>query len=132
MHTCFFVRTDGKYIRINCSDVICIEGCKNYVRIVTEKKSYLVLATMKRMEMLLPSESFVRIHKSYIIPIERLTEFNSEVAYLGNKFFPVGKQYRGFLEKAVHLITLDDLREPTAPSHLVPAKMLVGFGARVA
>jgi hypothetical protein len=132
MHNCFFVRTGGKYLRINYSDVVCIEGCKNYVRIVTDKKSHLVLATMKRMELLLPVTHFVRIHKSYIIPIERLTEFNAEVAYLGTKFFPVGKQYKGFLETAVQLITVDDVQETTVQPHLMPSDRMVRFGARVA
>ncbi len=62
MRNCFFIREKGKYVRINFQDVIYVEGCKNYLRIVTVCKAYLVLLTMKKLEQVLPSHSFRRVH----------------------------------------------------------------------
>lgn len=97
----FFIRSNGKYIRINISDILYIEGCRNYVKIVTTNKSLLVLITLKRIEQFLPVGLFVRIHKSYIISLDYLLWFDSDQVQVLSRQLPVGAQYKGVLEKHV-------------------------------
>jgi DNA-binding LytR/AlgR family response regulator len=101
MHNYFFIRTDGKYIKINFQEIIYVEGSKNYTKIITDQRSYLVLITMKRMEEILPASLFQRIHKSFIVSLDRIMEFNTDTVYLKGSELPIGHLYKGVIEKAV-------------------------------
>ena len=101
MRNYFFIRINGKYIKINFHEIIFVEGCKNYTKIITDQRSYLVLVTMKRMEEVLPVALFQRIHKSFIVSLDRIVEFNADAVYLKGNELPIGHLYKGVLEKAV-------------------------------
>ncbi len=102
-HDFFFVRTDGRYVRINYSDIRYIQSDRNYLRIYTEEKFHIVRMNLKRLESLLPSNHFVRVHKSFIIALHRIKEFDHELVYLKNQQIPIGEQYKGVLERALPL-----------------------------
>ena len=101
MQKYFFVKANGKYVKIELQEILYVEGCGNYLKIVTERRSHLVLITMKRMEKLLPTYSFKRIHKSYIVSLDKIVEFDSERVSLKEKELPIGGQYRDELERSV-------------------------------
>ncbi|MCE2769507.1 MAG: LytTR family DNA-binding domain-containing protein [Saprospiraceae bacterium] len=94
----FFVKADKKLIKINHNEIIYIEGLKDYVIIRMENQRVITLQTMKSLEEKLPVLKFKRIHRSYIVNIDRIN------AILGNmvevfeknipKLLPVGKNYR--------------------------------------
>jgi DNA-binding LytR/AlgR family response regulator len=104
MQTHFFIRLNGKYVRINLSEILYIEGCRNYVKIVTAAKPILALITLKSMEVMLPDELFVRIHKSYIVSLNRIQTFDAEEVHLTERILPIGSQYRGVLERKVYIV----------------------------
>src|SRR5688572_27580864 len=89
----FFAKIDGKYQGIPFGDVDYIEANKNYVRIVTANNRFLIHATMKQMEGKMPHHLFFRIHKSYIVAINRITAFDHEYLYLQNTRLPLGANY---------------------------------------
>ena len=97
----FFIRTNGRYVRINFQDIIYLEGRRNYIRIVTESGFYMTLITMKQIEQLLPAALFRRIHKSYIVSMDRVVEFDSDTVYLKNKQLPIGENYRQAFENSL-------------------------------
>jgi DNA-binding LytR/AlgR family response regulator len=70
-----FVKTEskGKLLKINLPEIDYIEGMKNYVAIYCNGKKILVYTSMKDLEERLPSKQFVRVHKSFIIPVNRIT-----------------------------------------------------------
>ncbi len=70
-----FVKTEskGKLLKINLADIDFIEGMKNYVAIHCGEKKTLVYTSMKELEERLPHKRFLRVHKSYIIPIAKIT-----------------------------------------------------------
>ena len=119
MQKYFFIKTDGRYIKINFTDMILVEGCRNYCKIVTENKSYLVLITLKRMEHFLPASLFCRIHKSFIVSLDRIVEFNTDTIYLKDKQMPIGQQYKSELHKSVTII--NDTTEIMKPGISFPA-----------
>jgi len=94
----FFVKADKKLMKVNYSDIIYIEGLKDYVIIRMDNSRIVTLQTMKSLESKLPVHLFKRIHRSYIVGIEKIT------AVVGNmveviekgapKHIPVGKNYR--------------------------------------
>lgn len=70
-----FVKTEskGKLLKINLPEIDYIEGMKNYVAIYCDGKKILVYTSMKDLEDRLPRKRFIRVHKSFIIPVERIT-----------------------------------------------------------
>ena len=77
----FFIRTDGKYVKLCFNEILYAEGSRNYTKIFTETKQYLVLITMKRLEQFLPDNLFVRIHKSFIISLEKSVLIVNDAEY---------------------------------------------------
>ena len=70
-----FVKTEskGKLLKINLADIDYIEGMKNYVAIHCREKKTMVYTSMKELEERLPRKRFLRVHKSYIIPVAKIT-----------------------------------------------------------
>ncbi len=100
----FFIKTDGKYVKICYQDILYVEGSRNYTKIITEKKQYLVLLTMKRFEEFLPPALFKRVHKSFIVSIDKIVEFDKEIVKIKDKELPVGHHYRNELENTVPIV----------------------------
>ncbi len=93
-----FVKSDKKLVKIKYDDIIYIEGLKDYVIIRMQEGRVITLQTMKSLEQKLPENLFKRIHRSYIVSIDKINAFvgNSiEVKEKGAaKLIPVGKNYK--------------------------------------
>ena len=101
----FFVKADKKLVRVKFSEILYIEGLKDYVIIRLEAGRVISLQTMKSLEDKLPNRDFVRIHRSYIVGMDKIH------AIIGNmveviekgapKHLPIGKNYRDALLELV-------------------------------
>ncbi len=93
-----FVKADKKLVKINFDEIIYIEGLKDYVIIRLENTRVITLQTMKSLEDKLPMAMFKRIHRSYIVNINKISAIVGnmvEVMEKGQaKHLPVGKNYR--------------------------------------
>lgn len=100
-----FVKADKKLIRLKYSEIQYVEGLKDYVIIKTDTGRIITLQTMKSLEEKLPQPTFMRIHRSYIVNLEKINAVVGnmvEVTEKGQpKLLPVGKNYRDELEKVV-------------------------------
>lgn len=93
----FFVKADKKLVKINYSDILYIEGLKDYVIIKCNEGRVITLQTMKSLEEKLPEHMFMRVHRSYIINLESITAVEGNTIYINNKqdkSVPIGKNYR--------------------------------------
>lgn len=90
----FFVKSDYKQMRINYADVTHVEGLREYVSIYAGGKRIVTLETMKNMEQLLPSDLFMRVHKSYIVNTSLIKSINGNQIELGEIRIPLGKVFR--------------------------------------
>ncbi|HEY4206282.1 MAG TPA: LytTR family DNA-binding domain-containing protein [Puia sp.] len=100
----FFVKTElkGKMLRVNFSDIDYIESMKNYVAIHHNGVKTLALLTMKDLEDRLPAARFMRIHRSFIIPVDKIVAIEGNMVMLRNvrEGILLGETYRPlFLEK---------------------------------
>ena len=93
-----FVKADKKLVKIKFEDIIYIEGLKDYVIIRMDDSRVITLQTMKSLDDKLPSNLFKRIHRSYIVGINKITAIMGnmiEVKEKGQvKHLPIGKNYR--------------------------------------
>lgn len=85
--------------------IVYIEARKNYTRLVLEDKpTALVLVTLKQWERLLPPDQFCRIHRSYIVSIEKLSAFDNKQVYIFGEKIAIGEQYRNALPDSVAIL----------------------------
>ncbi|MBN2481980.1 MAG: response regulator transcription factor [Bacteroidales bacterium] len=89
-----FVKSDYKLIKINVDDILFVEGLKDYIKIFTRNKLILTLMSMTAIEMKLPSDEFIRIHRSYIISLGKIDYISRHRVVIGDKFIPVSLPYR--------------------------------------
>ncbi len=101
----FFVKADKKMIKLAHDDILYIEGLKDYVIIKKKTGRVIALQTMKSLEEKLPGETFLRIHRSYIINLKNIQAVMGNVVEMlvdGQiKHIPIGKSYRESLQKLI-------------------------------
>lgn len=90
----FFVKEGDEFIKIFVKDIDYIEGLKDYVKIITGKNYCLALKSLKSIEEVLSSYKFMRIHKSYIVPLTKISQYNGKSVIINNSEVPVGSSYR--------------------------------------
>ena len=95
-----YFKTDYKIVRVEVSRIVYVEGMSEYLKIHMDdrKDPVIVLLSMKKLEERLPSERFMRIHKSYIINLGRISQVSKgHVAMDGGANIPIGDMYRDTL-----------------------------------
>ena len=93
-----YFRVDYGLIQISVSDILFIEGLDNYLKIhLVDQKPVVVRLTMKAMVEKLPKSGFMRVHRSYIVPLEKVVSFRNKVIQIGNEEIPVGTSYEEHL-----------------------------------
>ncbi len=91
---CFFIKSDGKYEKIYHDDILFVKAMQNYVIIQTEKRKYITLLFLKNVEEKLDSELFIRVHKSYIIAINKIEGFAKHELQIASYKIPLSRNYR--------------------------------------
>lgn len=91
----FFVKADRRLVRIRYEEILYVEGLKEYVSIYTTKGARIVtLLAIRQLEEQLPRDQFIRIHKSYLVPIARIDAVDGNQVEIATKLLPIGKTYR--------------------------------------
>lgn len=89
-----FVKTEHKIQKIELDDILYIEGLKDYISIYTKAERVITLQNMKKMEETLPSSQFIRVHKSYIISLDKIESIERSRITICGKIIPIGDTYR--------------------------------------
>jgi DNA-binding LytR/AlgR family response regulator len=93
-----FADVDGKKMKINFNDIIYIEGARNYIIVAGVKQKIITYRSMNSMQEILPSEQFMRVHKSYIVAINKIQALRgNEICVLvkeEGKYIPIGITYK--------------------------------------
>ena len=96
-----FVKSNLKKRMVFLNELRYIEALGDYVKLVTEHDALVVLSTMKAFESLLPKERFLRIHKSYIVNLEKVERYNSKVIELDKEKLPLSRNRKADLVDAL-------------------------------
>lgn len=88
------VKVEYSTIRVDLEDILYIEGLKDYVKIYTDGKLILTKTTMKNIMEKLPADRFFRVHKSYIISIDKIEMIENSRIVIGNQRIPIGESFR--------------------------------------
>lgn len=100
----FFVNPGikGKMLKMNYDDVHFIEGMNNYIVIHAPDNNQVIYLTMREMELGMPKDTFIRIHKSYVVNISKVTMMEGNKIYMGKVVLPIGASYK---EKVLQMVS---------------------------
>jgi DNA-binding LytR/AlgR family response regulator len=93
-----FLNIQKKKVKILFSEILYIESQREYVKIITTKKEYLSKLSTHEIEKLLPANLFKRIHRSFIVSLEKIQSYTAEEVDVNGVAIPVGRDYRHVLE----------------------------------
>jgi DNA-binding LytR/AlgR family response regulator len=97
-----FIKSDDGLSRIDYNDLLYVEGLENYVKLVCESKMITSLNTMKSIESMLPSGNFLRIHRSFIVNMNKVENIRDGCFHIGNKEIVLGRSYRKLVQSILH------------------------------
>jgi DNA-binding LytR/AlgR family response regulator len=89
-----FIKSGSKYFKVNYSEVLYVQGMKDYLKIYTIEHRLVTHQTMSDMEAILPARLFMRVHKSYIIAISKIKSVFNNGIEIGDTTIPIGNSYR--------------------------------------
>jgi DNA-binding LytR/AlgR family response regulator len=94
-----FLNIQKKKVKISFAEILYIESQREYVKIVTTKKEYLSKISTHEIEALLPANLFKRIHRSFIVSINKIESYTADEVEVNGIALPVGRDYKHVLEK---------------------------------
>ncbi len=89
-----YFRADRKMVKVFFNEILFIEALKDYIKIVTQNKAIITKYVLTTLAELLPADEFIRIHKSYIIAINKIESFNAESIQIAKHELPIGRLYK--------------------------------------
>lgn len=99
-----FVRHHGKMVRLYLDEIRYVEADRNYCRIITDKSTYLLVTTLKALSEQLPKEKFVRVHRSYVVNLDKLDCISEHHLEIARKVIPVSRSHRESLMARLHTL----------------------------
>lgn len=97
------VRADRKNIKILLDDILYIESLKDYIKVVTISKNIVTKQAISSIEETLPSNKFLRIHRSFIIAINKVESFTNDTIEIAKHELPISRMYRHEVEKLLNV-----------------------------
>ena len=88
------LHADHKIYKVFYDEIEYIEGLKEYVSYYTNGRRIIVLQSLKSIEQNLPADQFIRIHRSYIVPIKKIKTLDGNQVQIGEKLLPIGRSYK--------------------------------------
>lgn len=94
-----YVRVDRKMVKVLFNDILYIEGLRDYVRIYTTSKTLITKHLLSSLEEMLPADGFLRIHRSYIVSINKIDSYNTDTIGIEKKELPIGRLFKHDVNK---------------------------------
>lgn len=87
----FFIKVDGRLVKIYLEEILFVEALQNYVAIYTRDKKYITYLTLNAVSEYLPPEQFLKTHKSFIVPVKKVESIEGNELHIGNHLIPVSR-----------------------------------------
>jgi DNA-binding LytR/AlgR family response regulator len=97
-----FIKVDSRLVHISLKDITVVEALADYVHIFIGKQRYTVLSTMKAIEDKLPKKDFCRVHRSYIVRLDKIKEIDDHTVVLADQNIPVSRNLKEQLINALN------------------------------
>ena len=104
--TCIFVKTEYRIQRVDFREILYIEGLKEYLIIKTTAGRVITLQSFKHIEEMLPHSNFIRVHKSWMVAIDKIESIERNHIRIADKLIPVGDTYRKNFMNALNSLSI--------------------------
>jgi len=101
-----YVRSDRKMVKVLFNDILYIEGLRDYIRIFTPTKAIVTKHLLASLEEMLPADAFLRIHRSYIVSINKIESYNADMIEIAKKELPIGRLYKHDVSRLLNASSL--------------------------
>ena len=88
-----FIKVDKKMMKINIEEILFVEGMKEYIKVVTSDKTYITHKSLTSLSEELPNDNFLRIHKSYVIALNKVKSIEGNRIQIASYTIPIGRNY---------------------------------------
>ncbi len=99
-----FIKADGKWHKLQISEIRYLQAMGDYVRIFTPKDKYMVNKTMKIILASLPQNKFIRVHRSYIVNIDHIDNIEDNMIVIDQKVIPISERFKSNFMKHLNLL----------------------------
>jgi DNA-binding LytR/AlgR family response regulator len=93
-HPFLYFRVDRKMVKVFLDDILFVESLKDYIKVFTTKKTIITKQPISSLEEMLPKEAFIRIHRSFIIAINKIDSYNAESIEIRKNELPIGRYFK--------------------------------------
>ncbi len=101
-HPFLYFRVDRKMVKVFLDDILFLESMKDYIKIFTATKTIITKQPISSLEEFLPRDAFVRIHRSFIVAIDKIDSFNADSIEIAKKELPIGRIYKSEVTKLIN------------------------------
>lgn len=96
-----YFRADRKMVKVMLHDILYIESMKDYIKVFTSSGTLITKQSMTSVEAMLPEKQFIRTHRSFIVSLNKINSFTSELLEVGKTEIPIGKLFRSNVLKVL-------------------------------
>ena len=97
------LRADRKNLKIPLDDILYVESLKDYIKVVTTTKNIITKQSISSLEEILPASNFLRIHRSFIVAVNKIESFTSDTIEIAKHELPISRMYRHEVEKLLNI-----------------------------
>lgn len=98
------IKSNLKKLKVYTNKIKWVHACGDYLKVVTDDEVHMVLSTMKSFENELPLNKFLRVHKSYIVNLERIEKFDSKAVEIAQEEIPISRNKKTEIAKAIEML----------------------------
>ena len=99
-----FIKADGKLTRLNFQEILYIESLGDYVKYFTATKNYVTLSTLKAVEEKMSSINFMKVHRSYIVNLQKIKDIQDNSLVIEGKVIPISKSYKSEVMSRINVV----------------------------
>ena len=99
-----FIKADGKLTRLNYQEILYIESLGDYVKYFTPGKNYVTLSTLKAVEEKMSGAKFMKVHRSYIVNIQKIKDIQDNSLVIDGKVIPISKSFRSEVMSRINVV----------------------------
>ncbi|HUB61771.1 MAG TPA: LytTR family DNA-binding domain-containing protein [Puia sp.] len=99
-----FIKAEDKLTKVRKDDILFLESMRDYVKFVTPSKNYMTYSTLKNMEEKLIGQTFLKVHRSYIVNLSKIDDIRGNTIYILGNQIPIGKGHKEDLEARLNIL----------------------------
>lgn len=98
-----YLKVDRKMVKVNVNDIFWVESLRDYIKVVLKDKVLITKQKISLLEELLPEDSFIRVHRSFIVAVDKVESYHAHKIEIAGKELPIGRNFRNDCQRRFKL-----------------------------